>query len=299
MPLMPDTLPGIDEEAPAWAAGMRVERVSLDGHASTLAVWYPASPSSTTAAYEYGGEPPAFRLAGVARDAPPVAVPRRRPLLLLAGAGGSGAFDLGWLGARLAQRGNVVAATETAAALPEICRRLAALADFMTRDTALAALFDAARCAIAGFDLGAVAALAMAGARCAQPADALRDARVCALALLNPYPLTLLARARRIAVRVPVQVIVSAGDRVAPPSRHGAHLAASIAAARLTRLASPADHYVFLGEATAEGRRRVPDMTVDAAVVHRGSVHESTAHLVHDIVSVALSRRRHDSGSSV
>ena len=285
-----DAYVGAAIDMPAWAAGMRVGQHSLCGRQAKVALWYPASTGAVRSGIEYGGEPAAFRVDDIALDAAPVRVERRRPLLLLAGAAGADAFELAWLGAQLARSGNVVAATDGAHTAADTCRTLAALASLVSSDASLAGCLDTRRHAVAGFDLGAIAALLSAGARLADAprSESLRDPRVCAIALLNPCPVGLLAPLRRGEIELPVHVVVSVSDRVAPPREHGVRLAASIRGARLTRLAAPAGHHVFRGEATAAGRRSLPEQTIDAAVVHRGSLHECTATLVDALVSRVL-----------
>lgn len=287
-----DAFLGAEQHAAVWAAGMRVGQHTLRGRRAAVALWYPAAPTSVCSPFEYGGEPSAFRLDGIARDAPPAEMQRPRPLILLAGAADSSVFELGWLGAHLARSGNVVAAADGAHTVVDTCCLLTELAHLVSADTTVAGRFDPRRHAVAGFDSGGIAALVLAGAGLAEAphAGSMRDPQVCAVALLNPCPASLLAPLRRGEVVVPVHVIISAADRDAPPREHGARLAASIPGARLTRLASPAGHHVFRGEATDEGRRRLAEQAVDAAVVHRGSVHECTATLVDALVSQAMAK---------
>lgn len=279
-----------DDESCRFAAGLRIMEAVLGADVVTVAVWYPASPGSVCREFRYGGEPASFRLAAVAVEATPVAPPVPCPLLLLAGAADGTAFDLGWLGVHLACRGHVVVGVGGTADPAAFALRLRALAERVDAEQWLTGLHDPQRCVVAGFDVGGIAALALAGARLADtPASAAMHAPLAgAVALLNPYPADRLTRLRRGDVTVPVHVIVSAADREAPPAAHGERLAAGIRGARITRLAGPVGHHVFRGEPTPEGRRRDPALTIDAAVVHRGSVHERTAMLVEALIARAV-----------
>ena len=281
-------------EAP-WAAGLWRGTLPLDGEPVELAAWYPAAADSECRALEYGGPPALFRLPALAEDAP-AAPGGPRPLVLLCPDPGRAALDLGWLGVHLARRGCVVAAAASAAGegadyVAAACRRLRALADAMDDGRCGPSTADASRYAVVGFDLGGIAALALAGATPDRPGEAsprsVQDARVAALALLNPAPARLL-RGRPAAVSVPVHVLVSAADRVAPPEENGQAIAAGLRECRLTRLAAPAGHHVFLSEATREGRGLVREWVSDHAAVHRGSVHERSAALVAVLVHDAL-----------
>jgi predicted dienelactone hydrolase len=80
-------------------------------------------------------------------------------------------------------------------------------------------------------------------------------------------------------VRVPVHIVVGAGDTVVPPKTNGYRFAELLSSAALTLLEGPIDHYAFLCEATEAGKRMAPDVCVDNASVDRRVIHDHVADL--------------------
>jgi len=78
---------------------------------------------------------------------------------------------------------------------------------------------------------------------------------------------------------VPVHVVVTEGDAETPPRLNGCRYAQLIANAELTHIEGPAGHYVFLAEATAAGRKALPELCADDPTVDRRALHERVASL--------------------
>lgn len=87
---------------------------------------------------------------------------------------------------------------------------------------------------------------------------------------------------------VPVHVVVTEGDAETPPRLNGCRYAQLIANAELTHIEGPAGHYVFLAEATAAGRKALPELCADDPTVDRRALHERVAALAGTCFDEAL-----------
>lgn len=267
-----------------------------------MPLWYPVNAGTVCARLGFGGQPSLFELPPVALDAPVADDGGPWPLAVLVGAGDP--LHLGWLGVHLARGGYLAVAVGPGwsdvcdeDALRTACARVRTVTDglFAVDLPGLGPL--PGNYALAGFDRGGIVALVLAGAALARTgsraqATQTHDGRVCAAALLNPAPASLLPRPGLAAVSVPVHVLVSNADRQAEPRNNGVALASGLRGARLTRLAAPAGHYVFHAEATRAGRSSVPLLAADAPVVHRGSVHQRSAALIAALFAEGFAARR-------
>ncbi len=103
------------------------------------------------------------------------------------------------------------------------------------------------------------------------------DQRVPAVFALAPAPAVYGFTAESLAtVEIPVEIMVGASDQEAPP-HCSTWLANQLSDCRLTTLDNPIGHFVFLSEATEQGRSAMPDICVDAAGVDRAMIHDHTA----------------------
>ncbi|WP_343714563.1 alpha/beta fold hydrolase [Inquilinus sp.] len=166
------------------AVGVRTLTIPAPDRGTTLhgLLWYPAAPGGTSVLI---GDDPPFRGTPARRDAPPAA--GRFPLLLLSHGLGGGAADLGWISARLAAAGYIVAAPNhpgttggdvSPAAALQVWQRpadLSAVLDAIEAAPAWRDRIDTGRVGVLGFSLGGYTALAIAGAR----VDAAAYARYC------------------------------------------------------------------------------------------------------------------------
>ncbi len=78
-------------------------------------------------------------------------------------------------------------------------------------------------------------------------------------------------------INIPVQIIVTEIDNDVPPETNAHRFAKLIPGAKLEVLPGKADHYVFLCEATAAGKRLEPDLCIDHKSVDRGQIHQYVA----------------------
>jgi predicted dienelactone hydrolase len=100
-----------------------------------------------------------------------------------------------------------------------------------------------------------------------------RDPRIRAVFAIAPALGGGFTKAGLRGITIPVEVVVGAGDSVAPARSNASRYAALIPGARLTVLPGNVGHYTFLHECTEHGRKVLPicrDGTgVDRAAVHR------------------------------
>lgn len=158
-------------------------------HRATMAVtiWYPAAPG-TRETPEVIGPPdkPYFRVASVAADASPAK--GRRPVILMSHGFGGSARIMGWLGAALARDGYIVISVDHpgnsdgdmsdvgSIAWWERPRDMIASLRAVERDARFGPLIAPDRIGAAGFSIGGMTTLALAGAR----VDPLNYDRFCA-----------------------------------------------------------------------------------------------------------------------
>jgi len=156
----------------ASAAARHIDhRATMD-----VTIWYPAAPGSQESPEVIGpADKPVFRVAMVSDDAPPVT--GRRPVILLSHGFGGSARIMGWLGAALARDGYVVISVDHpgnsdgdmsdigSIAWWERPRDMIAALQAIELDVRLGPLIDPNSIGSAGFSIGGMTALALAGAR--------------------------------------------------------------------------------------------------------------------------------------
>jgi predicted dienelactone hydrolase len=145
-------------------------------HALRAMIWYPAAADAQEAP-QWVGPPlvPFFSAGRAARDAPPLAGPRRPLILLSHGAGGT-ASGIAWLGAALAAQGFIAVAVNHPGgnALEDYTVEgfslwwlravdLSALIDAMLGDATFGSRIDPARIGAAGHSAGGYSVIAVAG----------------------------------------------------------------------------------------------------------------------------------------
>ncbi len=146
-------------------------------HALITDIWYPAEPSSIEQPQWIGNPDTPFASAGkAARDAKPIATPEKFPLILLShGIGGSSSM-MAWLGSALAAHGFIAAAVNHPGnnaledyTLPgaifwaQRARDLSALLDLLLADPTFGPHIDSKRVGAAGFSLGGLTVIELAG----------------------------------------------------------------------------------------------------------------------------------------
>ena len=156
----------------ASAAARHVDhRATID-----VTIWYPAAPGTQERA-EVIGPPdrPYFRVASLAEDAAPAR--GKRPVILLSHGFGGSARIMGWLGAALARDGYIVISVDHpgnsdgdisdvgSIAWWERPRDMIAALKAIERDTRFGPLIDPGKVGAAGFSIGGMTTLALAGAR--------------------------------------------------------------------------------------------------------------------------------------
>lgn len=146
-------------------------------HALITDVWYPADPASVEQSQWVGNPDAPFASAGkAARDAKPLAAPQKFPLILLShGIGGSSQM-MAWFGSVLASHGYIAAAVNHPGnnaledyTLPgaifwaQRARDLSVLLDLLLADATFGPHIDPKRVGAAGFSLGGLTVLELAG----------------------------------------------------------------------------------------------------------------------------------------
>ena len=147
-------------------------------HRATMAVtiWYPAAPGTRETEKVIGpAGKPFFRVASMGDDAQPAK--GRRPTILLSHGFGGSAEIMGWLGAALARDGYIVISVDHpgnsdddmsdvgSLAWWERPRDLIAALQAMQQDPQFKPLIDRRKVGAAGFSIGGMTVLALAGAR--------------------------------------------------------------------------------------------------------------------------------------
>jgi predicted dienelactone hydrolase len=146
-------------------------------HALITDIWYPADPASVEQPQWIGNPDTPFASAGkAARDAKPLATPQKFPLILLShGIGGSSSM-MAWLGSALASHGFIAAAVNHPGnnALEDYtipgaifwgqrAHDLSTLLDLLLADATFGPLIDPKRVGAAGFSLGGLTVIELAG----------------------------------------------------------------------------------------------------------------------------------------
>jgi predicted dienelactone hydrolase len=104
-----------------------------------------------------------------------------------------------------------------------------------------------------------------------------RDPRIRAAFVMNPALGEAFEDRALAGLDVPMQVVVCEADEDVPPPFNGCRYAQLVPGAGLTWIHGPVGHYVFLAEATAEGRRSLPHLCEDDPSVDRRAVHAHVA----------------------
>ena len=81
-------------------------------------------------------------------------------------------------------------------------------------------------------------------------------------------------------ITTPTRIVVGGSDFVLPVSTW---LHERLATNELVMLGPEVGHYVFLPEATDDGRRASPDCCIDASAIDRGSIHVHVAALAAEL----------------
>ena len=104
-----------------------------------------------------------------------------------------------------------------------------------------------------------------------------KDERVKAAFAIAPALGMAFPKASLAEVKVPVQIVVTEIDNHVPPKTNAHRFAEFVPGAELEVLAGQADHYVFLCEATAAGKRLEPAICVDHPSINRREIHQYVA----------------------
>ncbi len=146
-------------------------------HALVTDIWYPAEPSAVEHPQWIGNPDTPFASAGkAARDVKPTATPEKFPLILLShGIGGSSSM-MAWLGSALASHGFIAAAINHpgnnaledytipgAVFWGQRARDMSALLDLLLADPTFGPHIDPKRVGAAGFSLGGLTVIELAG----------------------------------------------------------------------------------------------------------------------------------------
>jgi predicted dienelactone hydrolase len=146
-------------------------------HALVTDIWYPADPATVEQPQWIGSADAPFASTGrAARDAKPIATPEKFPLILLShGIGGSSSM-MAWLGAALASHGFIAAAVNHpgnnaledytipgAVFWGQRAHDMSALLDQLLGDQTFGARIDPKRVGAAGFSLGGLTVIELAG----------------------------------------------------------------------------------------------------------------------------------------
>lgn len=104
-----------------------------------------------------------------------------------------------------------------------------------------------------------------------------KDERVRAVFAIAPALGMAFPEASLAKVNIPVRIVVTEIDNHVPPKTNAHRFAQLIPGAELEVLAGHADHYVFLCEATAVGKRLEPINCIDHPSVNRRNIHQYVA----------------------
>jgi predicted dienelactone hydrolase len=146
-------------------------------HALITDIWYPAEPASVEQPQWIGSSDAPFGSAGkAARDAKPIATPEKSPLILLSHGIGGSSYMMAWLGSSLASHGFIAAAVNHpgnnaledytipgAILWGQRAHDLSALLDQLLADPTFGPRIDPKRVGAAGFSLGGLVVIELAG----------------------------------------------------------------------------------------------------------------------------------------
>ncbi len=315
----------------AWSDGSRTNWSSDGPRPLAASLWYPAAPDAA-AHQQLAGPPdrPLFRTGVVAVDADADDPDLRRPLVVLSHGTGGSADQLGWLATALAASGIVVGAVDhhgnTAGEAYraegflrywERARDLSTLIDLIIADPFTGPIVDPSRAGAAGFSLGGMTALLVAGATtdlaafvdgalagAADPAERMppefgdADAFVAELRSLPDHAATAdrshrdprilaafgiapaLGAAFRPSGLSPVTVpveLVVGSADELAPAEANAEHLATHLERASVTVLDDVGHYTFLAEPTEAGRQDLPLLATDHPSVDRAAVHRTVA----------------------
>ena len=106
--------------------------------------------------------------------------------------------------------------------------------------------------------------------------DSYRDSRIRAVFAISPALGSGFTKAGLGGIRVPVEIVVGAGDPITPPKTNASRYAALIPRAKITVLPGKVGHYTFLHECTEHGKDVLP-ICRDGEGVDRAAVHYKVA----------------------
>jgi predicted dienelactone hydrolase len=146
-------------------------------HALITDIWYPVDPASVEQPQWIGNPDTPFASAGkAARDAKPIAAPEKFPLILLSHGIGGSSLMMAWLGSALASHGFIAAAVNHpgnnaledytipgAVFWGQRAHDMSALLDLLLADPTFRPHIDPKRVGAAGFSLGGLTVLELAG----------------------------------------------------------------------------------------------------------------------------------------
>jgi predicted dienelactone hydrolase len=117
---------------------------------------------------------------------------------------------------------------------------------------------------------------ATSGVSLAKSADSFRDPRVKAVFAMAPAVGFTLTQESLKAIRLPVEIVVGANDRIAPPEDNANWIRENVRGARETILPG-AGHYAFLDTCTARGAQELASYCEDSKGIDRAAVHTQVA----------------------
>ena len=146
-------------------------------HALVTDIWYPADPASVEQSQWIGSPDSPFGSAGkAARDAKPIVTPEKFPLILLSHGLGGSSYMMAWLGSALASHGFIAAAVNHpgnnsledytipgAILWGQRAHDLSAVLDQLLADPTFGSRIDSKRVGAAGFSLGGLVVIELAG----------------------------------------------------------------------------------------------------------------------------------------
>ncbi len=253
-----------------------------------------------------------------ARDADVPKSPKNFPLILFSHGYADDRFTSSWFAETLAAHGYIVATIDhygnTGHQIDELAAQswlrpqdLSFVLTQLLNDPTFGPRIDKKRIGAAGFSLGGITALWLAGAQAnfknvesdlstalpsgLSPAfyksvdyklanSSFKDNRIRAIFIMNPgfgginsiFDKKGLAK-----ISIPVYIIAGAGDKITPVTYNAKRFALSIPHATLRILPGYADHYVFENRCTLLGTRMRPHMCYDHPTINRKKIHRETA----------------------
>jgi predicted dienelactone hydrolase len=122
--------------------------------------------------------------------------------------------------------------------------------------------------------------------------DSYRDARIRAVFAIAPAVAQAFSPESLRKVEIPVEIVVGAADRIAPPTEDAQVFAANIKGAKLVLLPGGVGRYPFLDRCTDAGKRQFAQFCDDNAGVDRESVHQQVGGMATDFFSEHLTESK-------